>query len=1233
MPHPRLTPPRKRTFAPSLPLARLFVPWAALLMLLAAGGREVYAGCAQQGSINIAGRVEYTTGAPVQGAVVTMTMKRASTYEVLGTSAGNTGGGGGEAGGSSGGYQFTGVKSCDYVYDIEARSTEFINGARPPAVRASISGCTCSDMEGPTLRIYVNRYGITEDQNAGEQSCQSVGEPVNVTSGNMYLQQTDYRLPGVGPALDLTRTYNSSSNHVTLFGRGWATGLDEFIRPLDAYQVLLHMPDGRSLYFYRPTLTAAFKPQDQYDLRGQMVKNADGSYALTLKDRSIHRFNPASRLTSVADRNGNRTVLTYGPTGVLATVTDPFGRVLNVTTDGDGRVTSVGDQLGVVAAYTYGPAQELLTVTYADNSQYRFEYAVVNGRPLIAAVKDALGNVLEAHAYDTSGRAKTSERHGGVEKYTLNYYSATETRVTDALGRLTKYFFDASRPRRVLTRVEGSWACGGSRVETWAYDAQLNVTTRTNALGQSATYTYDANGNRLTETDSLGTTAYTYDSFGQVLTATDPMGGVTTYTYDAAGNLLTLKNPLNKTTTFAYTPRGQLASVTDARSNTTEFTYDAGGNLVELKDAALNSAVFVHDPRGRLTSATDALDDTTAYEYDAAWRVKKVILPDGAFVTFTYDLAGRRTKVTDARNNSTDYEYDGAYRLTKVTDAMNHAVVYGYDLMSNPTSVTDQLGRTTNYEYDEFNRLKKYVYPPAAAGAVRSEVRVSYDAAGNVTKLVDAAGRETAYTYDAANRLIKVTDPALKATQFEYNARSQRTAVVDTLGQRYEFAHDPLGRLLSQTRAGLSMSYEYDAVGNRTRRVDYNGRVTDYAYDALGRLTTVTYPDATTAVYAYDALSRPTSATNQYGTVTTAYDGRGRVSSTTDVWGRTITYGYDANGNRTSMQSGAVPGAAYGYDAADRLTHITDDAGATVTFGYDAARRPTSRTLPNGVTTTYAYDGLDRLTRLTHAAGATVLADYQHQFDAANQITQIAEPGGTRTFTRDAADRLTGVTNTNGAHESYGYDAVGNRTSSHLSAGYSFLAFNRLAGAGADSYSHDANGNLVSKTDSAGSWTYEWDYENRLKKVSRPGGQSVVYHYDALGRRTRRVEGPSSTEFTYDGPDRGARPEFRRHERELPERPGPGHQAEAGRQRPGAVLFSRPPGEHEGSGGRRRVFGRAGELRFVREPVGESKHPVSVHGAGIRSVHRALFPPGEVVRPARRQIHLRRPRRVRGRRR
>lgn len=968
--------------------------------------------------------------------------------------------------------------------------------------------------------------------NAGAASCNAnIGQPVNVTNGNMYLQQTDYRLPGVGAAIDITRTYNSILYRAGLFGAGWSTAYDESIVAQDTNILWLNLPDGRVIYFFNAAGSGTFIPIEP-DFHGQVIQNA-GGYTLTLKDGSTHQFNAAGRLLSLTDRSGNQTLLTYNASNKLVSITDAFGRVLAVTSSTSGRVLSISDQLGTVATYTYGSSDELLSVTYADNSKYQFTYASVNDKLALSSATDALGNILESHTYDSEGRALTSERQDGVERYTLNYVSPTETDVTDALGHVTKYYFGKSRSRNVVTKVEGMCGCGsGSQSQVWTYDNQLNVAAKTNALGQTTSYTYDAQGNRLSLTDATGTNSYTYNEYGQMLTATDAVGGVTTYTYDAQGRLVSIKDALDKTTAMTYDNHGLLLSVTDARSNKTEFTYDASGNLVQAKDALNNITAFVMDARGRILSTTNALNNTTAFAYDAAGRLNNVTRPDGTHMTATYDLAGRRSSVTDARQNSTSYVYDGAYRLLSVTDAAGESTTYSYDLMSNLTGVTDALGRTTNYEYDDFNRLKKVIYPAVTSGATRLTEAVVYDSVGNVTKRTDTAGRDTLYEYDAANRLVKTTDAAQAVTQYEYNTRSQMTAVVDAINQRYTFGYDALGRLTGMTRAGHSMSFGYDGVGNRTSRTDYNGVTTDYSYDELNRLTAISYPDATTASYGYDALSRLTKAMNQNGTVTFAYDTLSRVASTTDVFGRTISYSYDANGNRASLSMGSRS-IAYQYDALNRLTQMTE-GGQSASYSYNALGQPLARSLPNGVATAYSYDALGRLTNQLEQRGQSLIAERSYQYNNGGQIAQVMEAGtGAQSgmnilnaYTYDSLNRLTTVARTNSSQddEAYSYDAVGNRTS-WLSESYQYQPFNQLTSTDSGlSYTYDSNGNLTSKANAlsvgGAHWQYTWDAENRLAQASLPPTTiSVFYRYDALGRRVERSTRSEVVQYSYDKED------------------------------------------------------------------------------------------------------------------
>jgi RHS repeat-associated protein len=958
-----------------------------------------------------------------------------------------------------------------------------------------------------------------DDKNLGP-SCpsQRVGEPVNVTNGNMYLRQTDYLLPGVGEAIDFTRTYNSMGSRAGLFGNRWSTAYDEALVIHSPTSLRLYLSNGRATDFVGDG-SGSFTPV-QTDFFGQINQNANGTFSLAFKDGSAHVFTALGSLLSLSDHNNNQTTLTYDGSRKLASITDPSGRSVSVTTDTSGRILSISDTMGTIGTYTYGTGNDLLSVSYADNSGFTFNY---DGSDRLTSVNDALGNVVESHEYDSQGRALTSEKQGGVQRYSLNYVSNSETDVTDALSHVTKYFFDKSTSRNVVTRVEGLCSCGsGSQFQTWTYDNDLNILSHSNSLNQTTTYTYDGQGNQLTMTDAAGTTTTTYNQFGRPLTVTDNMGSTTAFTYNVQGNPLSITDPLNKTTAFTSDSRGKLLTTTDARGKTTSLAYDASGNLITQTDALGHAAQFTYDQRGRLTSATNALGHTTAFWYDAFGRLNQVTQPDGNFIDYEYDLAGRRTAMTDAKGNRTSYNYDGASRLKSETDALNQTTLYDYDLMSNLIARTDALSRTTNFDYDDFNRLIRVTHPPATNGVARLFETLTYDAAGNVTQRTDSAGRVTSYVYDDLNRLVSTTDADSKTTTFEYDTLSRMTALVDARSQRYRFNYDSLGRLRHLRRGATLMSFTYDSVGNRKTRTDYNGALTDYTYDALNRLKTISYPDTTTVTYTYDKLSRLQTATNENGAIDFNYNKLNRVTSVTDVFGQVVDYNYDDNGNRTRLSLNGATLATYRYDAVNRLTRILDAAGAAFTFDYDATNKLTQKKAPNNVKTNYQYDGLDRLTRLSDTKGAATLQDHQYQYNAASQITQVAEPSIIRNYGYDAVDRLTsaGYTSPGQPNENYAYDEVGNRTSSQLSASYSYQPFNRLTNTATASYSYDTNGNLVSKSDSSGITQYAWDFESRLKQVTLPNGKTVAYKYDALGRRIQRT--PSTgigTNFIYDGQD------------------------------------------------------------------------------------------------------------------
>ena len=63
----------------------------------------------------------------------------------------------------------------------------------------------------------------------------------------------------------------------------------------------------------------------------------------------------------------------------------------------------------------------------------------------------------------------------------------------------------------------------------------------------------------------------------------------------------------------------------------------------------------------------------------------------------------------------------------------------------------------------------------------------------------------------------------------------------------------------------------------------------------------------------------------------------------------------------------------------------------------------------------------------------------------------------------------------------------------------------------------DANGNTTTKTDSTGTTTYAWDFENRLTSVILPAsGGTVAFKYDPFGRRIYKSSTSATSIYAYD---------------------------------------------------------------------------------------------------------------------
>lgn len=73
-------------------------------------------------------------------------------------------------------------------------------------------------------------------------------------------------------------------------------------------------------------------------------------------------------------------------------------------------------------------------------------------------------------------------------------------------------------------------------------------------------------------------------------------------------------------------------------------------------------------------------------------------------------------------------------------------------------------------------------------------------------------------------------------------------------------------------------------------------------------------------------------------------------------------------------------------------------------------------------------------------------------------------------------------------------------------------------------YTYDGVGNRLSMADATGTATYQYDWNNRLWKVTFPSNRVVSYTYDAAGRRATMVypfgSGTKTVTYGYDAANR-----------------------------------------------------------------------------------------------------------------
>ncbi len=589
-----------------------------------------------------------------------------------------------------------------------------------------------------------------------------------------------------------------------------------------------------SVTYTTPSGPSTVLTENEYDADGRVVKTTTMQDGVVLTTSQTVYDAAGNRVQSI-DALGRRTKFDYDDRGLMTETVYPDATPLNDSDnprtkteyDAAGRVTAEIDQLGRRTWFEYDKTGRQTKTFFPDET------------PLVDT-----DNPFTETVYDVAGRtiAQIDER-----------------------GNRTEFVYDAAGNQiaTILPDATPSDLKDNPRI-TSIYDAAGHQVSTIDPLGNVTTSVFDDAGRPAETVFADGSSTSTgFDDQGRVTSRADQNGNITRYEYDDLGRLTAVVQTVDGTdlrTEYEYDELGSLVVQRDANGHETRYEYDGLARRIATALPLGQRSETTYDAAGRVESTTDFNGDTILFQYDTLDRLTKKDFPSGPDTTFTYTLTGQRETVTDARG-VTSYDYDARERLLSRADPDGSAISYTYDAAGNRTSVTTQVlanpPRTTQYTFDEQDRQKTVTDPEGGL------TTYFYDTAGRLVRTEFPNGTFETRQYDTLHRLevLESSGPGGVLDRYDYDvdAVGNRLSVTELDGRHVQYSYDEIYRLLGESifdpgvaTPSRTIDYDYDAVGNRLARNDSTEGLTSYTYDANDLLLTETLA-GDTARYVYDA--------------------------------------------------------------------------------------------------------------------------------------------------------------------------------------------------------------------------------------------------------------------------------------------------------------------------------------------------------------------------------------------
>ncbi|MBK8012197.1 MAG: hypothetical protein IPK13_12685 [Deltaproteobacteria bacterium] len=631
-----------------------------------------------------------------------------------------------------------------------------------------------------------------------------------------------------------------------------------------------------------------------------------------------------------------------------------------------------------------------------------------------------------------------------------------------------------------------------------------------------------------------------YDDAAGRTSERGPDGTITERETDARGRLVSV---VERSADAAVTYRYDWSSDGRRLTYTVSPAATASGEYQQTSFfSPLGAPARLEDSTGEVLSWTgfDALgrpkergdrSSTQFFEYNAFGEVVSIDRMDGAgarepYLSIERTETGTERAVTDGLGHTWAYAYDAASRLTSVIhpDGTNTLLSY-FAGSEDVRRATDRSGNLTTFEYDAWGNVRKKL-ATAAIGGVASGSNVSSSASGARRR-----NREVRYVYDTlglreATALNDPTDP--------------RDDV------RLTYVRDSLGRIVSELDAqfGDALHFERDAMGYPTN-IAFGNEAWSRAYDAWGRLTQVTArghrsgaaggnrpgqgsgQTTKVAAFEYEGVGQPFAVHFGSGaTETRTFDEEGRLLTGTlmpssspqsqPVYQHSLYYGTDGHLVRFDQHiAGRTPySQLFTSDALGRLegasgyvtglpAMVSGEISSETLRPYhsDPRTQPVPVPVPGAGTSlglgSSASSPLGAGSGSEPASSVGSIARWvpessRFTYDAADNFLTVETSAGVMSPSVGADNRYTTFAGLSVGAEDVGMAGVGLEMDD-LESG----ADGRLTHLGVITFTYDALGNMVARTDDrdGASWQFRYDALGRLA-----GGIDSRGHAFALRR-------------------------------------------------------------------------------------------------------------------------------------